>query len=346
MNKVLLRNVATLPFCILFLLITTASAQDIHFSQFNNASQNINPALAGVFHGTERYTVNYRNQWSNVPVNYLTFAAAYDTRVNPKFLNKKSFGLSGYFFYDRAGDSDLYNSILGISASHLFSLNSKNTISAGLGLSLNVKGYDDSNLSYNSQFDGELYNPNLNAGEDDLRLDGSIAKMDLSLGLNWHHKKTVSKRSSLDFGIGAFHLNKPKDRFYNNNEKLNIRFSGYAIGIQQINRTLDILGRALINRKGTESEVIAGIAARFFIEPHRAKPLALQLGISHRFFEDGDAWVPNFEFLYKSWTFGLSYDLNVSDFNITNNRRGGPELVLIYRTAKAKELDKKNCKIF
>lgn len=346
MNKVNLLNVVGCHFIILFLLISSASAQDIHFSQFYNAPNNINPALSGVFHGNDRIAINYRNQWNNVPVDYLTFAASYDTQISPKLLKEKTFGLAAFFMYDRAGDSKLYNTKLGASLSYMHPLNSKNTLSGGLGLALNLKGFDSSALAFNSQFDGELYNPDLDAGEENLRSEKSIAFADVALGLNWNHKKSKATRGGLDLGLAIFHLNQPKDRFYDNQEKLHSRISAYALGTKQLSRRFDLLGRGLVNLKGPASEAILGIAGRFFIEPHRSKPLALQLGLSYRFFDEGDAWIPNLEILYKSWTLGLSYDINISEFKTATNRRGGPELALIYRMAKVKPLDSKNCKIF
>ena len=63
----------------------------------------------------------------------------------------------------------------------------------------------------------------------------------------------------------------------------------------------------------------------------------------------GDAIIPNIELLYREWLFGLSYDINVSDFgrggsinppfgntNGTNNL-GGPEFSLIYIIKKVNE---------
>ncbi|HIA36045.1 MAG TPA: type IX secretion system membrane protein PorP/SprF, partial [Flavobacteriales bacterium] len=41
-------------------------AQDIHFSQFYQVPQLINPSLAGGFNGDFRAIVNFRDQWSNV----------------------------------------------------------------------------------------------------------------------------------------------------------------------------------------------------------------------------------------------------------------------------------------
>src|SRR5688572_2302476 len=43
-------------------------AQDIHFSQYNSSPMNYNPGLTGFFNGDYRFSSNYRNQWSAIPV--------------------------------------------------------------------------------------------------------------------------------------------------------------------------------------------------------------------------------------------------------------------------------------
>ena len=42
---------------------TNLWGQDMHFSQFYNNPLNLNPAQAGLFDGSHRFTANYRGQW-------------------------------------------------------------------------------------------------------------------------------------------------------------------------------------------------------------------------------------------------------------------------------------------
>lgn len=330
-----------------FLLMNTLSAQDVHFTQFYHSPSNLNPALTGVFHGDERYVVNYRNQWANVPVDFTTFAGAYDTRINPKFLKGKTLGVGGQFYYDQAGDSKLFNAKLIGSAAYIHELNERNALSGGLGVGFALRGFSNDNLNYNSQFDGEVFNGDLTSGEEDLIIENNKFYLDLSVGINWHHNKKKYTRSSIDAGVALFHFNRPSiNLFLGDKEALDNRFNVFIDGTQQLHRRFDIRGRGLVQFKGPESEALLGLAGRFFIEPHRSKFLAIQLGIAYRVYDEQDAWSPSVEFQYRAWTFGFSYDLNVSEFQAATNRNGGPELALIYRTAKAKPLDAKNCKIF
>ena len=52
--------------------VFSAKAQDIHFSQFHAAPVLLNPALTGAFGGEARFIANYRSQWQEIPVPYVT----------------------------------------------------------------------------------------------------------------------------------------------------------------------------------------------------------------------------------------------------------------------------------
>ncbi|MBQ4215187.1 MAG: type IX secretion system membrane protein PorP/SprF, partial [Bacteroidales bacterium] len=54
--------------------LTSAMAQDTHFSQFDAAPLYYNPALAGVNECHNRIYTNYKGQWNT----YSTFLASYD----------------------------------------------------------------------------------------------------------------------------------------------------------------------------------------------------------------------------------------------------------------------------
>jgi type IX secretion system PorP/SprF family membrane protein len=67
---------------VLFLAIETAQAQDPQFSQFYANPLYHNPAFAGN-NGESRFIVNYRNQWPALGANYQSYAASFDTYLDP-----------------------------------------------------------------------------------------------------------------------------------------------------------------------------------------------------------------------------------------------------------------------
>ena len=63
-----------------FILGFSLTAQDIHFSQFEMAPLQQNPALAGALYGVQA-TINYKDQWRAIGTPYKTFAVGYDMRL-------------------------------------------------------------------------------------------------------------------------------------------------------------------------------------------------------------------------------------------------------------------------
>ncbi len=339
--------IRTLP-CIIFFMFSyvLSNAQDIHFSQFYNAPVNINPALTGSFVGDTRYTANYRNQWRKVPVNYLTFAGTYDTKLKNNFIKFGDLAVGGHFHYDRAGDSNFYNTQLSGIASLSKKLNEKNRLSLGLSAGVTALGFDFDDLRFNSQFDGEVFNGDLANGEEGLNVRNNIAYLDLTVGVNWSHRIKKS-RSYFNVGLAAVHFNTPKTNFYEDRiDRLDARFNAFVDGAIQVHRRLDIHARTLAQRTGPESEFLVGLAGRFYLNPHLLNETALELGVNYRFFEFGDAWSPTIELHHRAFTVGISYDINISDFDIATSNRGGLEIAFIYRTARTPDGRPKDCKIF
>jgi len=339
--------IRTLPCIVVFIFFYVLSnAQDIHFSQFYNAPVNINPALTGSFVGDTRYVANYRNQWRQVPVNYLTFAGTYDTKLKNNFIKFGDLAVGGHFHYDIAGDSKLYNTQLSAIASLSKKLNERNRLALGLSAGITALGFDYDDLRFNSQFDGEVFNPDLASGEELLDAKNNIIYPDLTVGVNWSHR-VKNTRSYFNVGLAAVHFNAPKTNFYENRiDRIDARFNVFIDGAIQVHRRLDIHARTLAQRTGPESEFLIGLAGRFYLDPHLLNESAIELGVNYRFFDLGDAWSPTIEFHHRAITVGLSYDINVSDFDIATNNRGGLEIAIIYRTARTPDGKPKDCKIF
>jgi len=279
---------------------------------------------------------NFRNQWRKVPVNYLTFAGTYDTKLKSNLLKFGELSVGGHFHYDLAGDSKLYNTQLSGIASLAKTITARDRLSLGIGIGVTALGFDYTDLRFNSQFDGEVFSQDLDSGELNQNANDNIVYADMNIGINWNHKVKKS-RNFFNVGIAFLHFNSPKVNFYNNaTENLDARINLFINGSIQVHRKLDIRARTLVQQKGPES----------FINPHLSKETSIELGINHRFFEFGDAWSPTLELNHNAMTIGLSYDINVSEFNIATQNRGAFEIAFIYRTARVPDPKPKDCKIF
>jgi len=150
--------------CLLFSVV--AVAQDIHYSQFNATTQNLNPAQTGLFNGDWRFAGNYRSQWSAIPVPYKTFSIAADTRLKTKLKNDVP-ALGLIVNNDKAGDSKFTTTQVFVSASYIkkLSKDSMSFLSIALQPGVSTKSFDVNALTFDNQFDGDQYNSALASGE-------------------------------------------------------------------------------------------------------------------------------------------------------------------------------------
>lgn len=306
------------------------SAQDIHFSQFHNAMTNFNPAQTGVFNGDQRFTAIVRDQWRSVPVPYLTVGASYDQRLSSYKYRERFFGVGGHINYDMAGDSkmSLVNLVLNGSYAHI--LNPKNIVSGGLGLGLSHRRFNDEDLNWFDQYDGDTHRPDFPSGEN---FDATnILYLDLSLGLNYRYQ--VSSRTWFNLGGAGFHINSPDQSYYaidQDDTNLPIRWNGNLTSSIQIGDMFDLMINGLYQVQGPYEEIVANGIARIYINNQAGRHYILDLGAGLRV---NDALYPIIGFQYNNWYFSASYDVNTSFFDIATNGRGGPEISVRYIYAK------------
>ncbi len=321
-------------------------AQDIHWSQFRLSPMNLSPAATAIFKGDVRFIGSYRNQWANFDqnVNYLTFSGSVDMKFFVPKLRNSLFGGGLIFNHDSAGDLGLDLTQIGLNGSYTHQLAKRHFLTLGLQGSVAQRRYNP-NLTVDNQWNGDVFDSSLPTREPVDQASTSIA--DFSGGLNYHYQKP-SKRSKLDVGVALFHINEPGHSFYDD-ETLTYpqRLSIYALATLGVGNKFDLLPMAMRQEQGPHSQTLLGLAGRIHLNQHVARKTAFQLGLNYRFNElEADAWIPNLEFHYRSLLVGVSYDINVSDFVINTNNRGGLELHLTYIVNKVRLDEAKICPIY
>ncbi len=319
--------------------VSLATAQDIHFSQFNNSPANLNPALTGVFGGDLRFIANYRNQWKTVPVDYRTLSGAFDSK-----LYHKAFGKNGYLGYglvfnnDVAGDAQIGISQLGANLAYTRQLSNALFASFGVQFALGQRSISPQKLRYEEQWNGDVFDPNRSNGESFSNTSKGIGS--ISTGLNLHYQVEGS-RTKFDLGSGIFHLNQPNTSFDEDpTAKLPLKITPYITSTIQLSQKLDLRVNGLYAKQLSYQAAVVGAAIRY----HISDELSAQGGLALRL---GDALIPSVELQYRNWTAGLSYDQNFSGFNVATNQRGGPELFLQYILWKVQApKEYKACPIF
>ncbi len=326
-------------------------SQDLHFSQFNHAMQNINPALVGVMKPDYRISSVYRSQWQSVPVPYLTFMGSFEMKYYLPGHEEGFFAGGLLFNYDQAGDARYRLTQLGLSLNYSRVLNDNYILTGGFQYGRGQRALDISQLRFANQYDGEKFDPNRSTRENDLSGNG-FSYSDFSAGINVHIKSDRGRlgSSSGNVGIGVFHLNRPALDFYNSqSSRLPFRFTIYSNGwlnFPNLDR-MDFYLAAFGQLMGVYNEGIVGGDVRYFLSEEKEKKIAVSLGLYYRFVGINDALVPMVKFYYQDWTVGLSFDVNLSELRVATRGRGGPEISAIYSITKVKPLKEfRACPLF
>ena len=331
----------TCYFSIVF-LVSQLNAQDIHFSQFQNAPQNLNPALTGVFEGDQRFIANYRNQWFSVPVPYLTFSAAYDQKFAFPWLRNGLIGGGLAFNYDVAGDADLSWTQLSLNLSYSHQLADEHFVTAGFQFQNGQRAYQPQLLTFDDQWNGDIFDAGLQTTES--LTNTSKGFLSLGTGINWFFKD-LDSRTTIRGGGAYYHLNKPAVGLLANSPVALAALGNiYGIANLEVQDQVDLQIRALAQVQGAYQELVIGAGVKYHLKQDPGNELALSLGAAYRM---SDAIIAQMEVHYKNWQFGLSYDINTSPFRVATNRNGGPEISLQYIIFKVQPPESfKACPIF
>lgn len=314
-----------------------AKAQDLHYSQFYHNPMHASPAQTGAFDGDLRAMGLYRSQWSSVPVSYRTMALGADKKVWQRGSSTLAAGL--LLQHDKAGDAGLTWTQVGLSVSAEQALSARHAVSVGFGAGIAQRRFDISGLKFRNQWTGDVFDPTLPTKE---AFDQSSGlRPTLSAGLGWRFS-APDYRTGVAVGLGAFHLNRPSVSFRDaDREPLPMRLAGNVHATARLNQNLDLVVFAGAWQMGTAQEILAGGGARLWLTPQET---ALRFTVGTRL---GDALIPALQYEFGDWIVGLSYDWNVSDFDVATRRRGGVELAVVYRSLPVPPVKTfKSCPVF
>ncbi len=338
-------------FAVALLLSTLPlGAQDIHFSQYGNSPLNLNPALAGVFGGDLRFVGNFRQQWRTVPVPYTTFSGSVENKVYfARGRYDKFITASLLVNHDKQGDLSLKSLQIGIPISVTLPIGKSHFLSIGATPMFGQRAFDKTDITFDEQYKNGMFNPG--GITEDLSVT-NLKYFDISAGANFR-LQSPQKRNRLDLGGAMHHINRPAHDFWassvtqTDNVRLYNKLTLYGLGLVQLSEKFDFLAQGLYQKQGKSTEIVYGGGVRMHLTKARYKELAVQIGADwrHRY---NNSLVPRLEVFYSTWTLGATFDWDAFSRagELISDRRGGPELSLIYRFYKVKPLTKfKSCPI-
>jgi type IX secretion system PorP/SprF family membrane protein len=316
-----------------------AGAQDVHFSQFMAAPQQLSPAMTGVFPGKFRFAASYRNQWASVFATnpYKTITAGLDARFFAFKHDYLAVGLK--VLSDEAGDSQFNQKGAHLSLAYLKQLSGNGRLgtsqflTAGGQVGYVQQGINWDNLKFSAQFDGEDYNSTLATGENMNNTRASY--LDVNAGLMWY--AVFEKNRSLYAGGAVSHVTQPVVSFLdgaNDGERTYMRFNVYGGGQLPLSDNFSLLPQALFMKQGPTFQVNAGVGFRYTNRDWNEVAFRLSgaTRVTNRFNGGilNDAVIVGVGLELQDWQLGLSYDVNTSSLKSATNGRGGYELSLIY----------------
>lgn len=324
------------------------TAQDIHFSQFDETPLQLNPANAGAHHDV-RIIGNYKNQWKAVGSPYKTFAFSGDL----KLLKKKNhhLGIGIDFFNDKAGDANMGTTQGNLSLSGIININKKSLISAGLMGGFTQRSMNTANLQWGNQYDGTAYVASRPTGETSNATNYTFA--DLGAGIQYSYGTdemyiSANNARKVNIGVSVFHPHQPAYSFYGDKtEKLHMKLVLHGDASIGISNTNVVLKPSYIYfKQGATQEITPGLTIQYILQEGskytgNKKPAAFSLGGYYRL---KDAAIALVRFEYSNYSIGFSYDINLSKLKTVTSTRGGFEISLRFispgafgkRTSKSK----------
>ncbi len=310
------------------------NAQDIHFTNFGFSPLNVNPALTGVFPGDIRGNASYKQQWGTFSdlVSYTTFSGSVDFKLGNKIADFNHWRGGLIFNYDQAGWSRLQNMSFSLAGAYMLPLTKKDFLSGGASLGFNQRSFKTQDLTWDDQYVERVYDPTVTS-KDNGAFDESVNYPTLNLGINYHRtlgsgRDQFLQRGALDFGIGAFQINKPTVNFRSGTHiSSDPRYSTSLSTNLPIGDKFDLLLDGIYQIQGPNKEVVGGIGGRFYLINKATELFALQVGVNIR---GADAYSPHIGVLYNQWRVSLNFDANYSQFTNASNGLGGPEIHVMY----------------
>jgi type IX secretion system PorP/SprF family membrane protein len=315
---------------------TSASGQDIHFSQFFNCPYNLNPGLTGQFNGAYRFVGNQRTQWRSVTVPYSTFGLGADAgklELPDGILNKKdgieyatdlNIGIS--FFHDKTGDSQLTSNQINLLIGKDIPVGNDNhsVVSGALAIGYTGMNIDYNALQYDNQWNGFVYDPGISS--DEIFARDSRGYMNLNAGLIY--RKSKSREEEFIGGIAVYNINQPRQSFFNDGYvKLDTRLNLHGSYRFEVNRDWLVEPMLMASFQGTYNALNFGGLAYYITDKRSYAWKAIYAGVLGR---ASDAGYVVAGMHYNEWNVGLSYDINTSNLKPASNGRGGFEIAVIY----------------
>jgi len=324
------------------ILCTVLQSQDAHFSQFYNVAHQINPALIGVYNGSFRASVTYRDQWATVLGGspFRTASTSFDIRK--PILKGDYIGFGATVLRDEVHSSNFRQDRAHLGFSYMKKLRAGKRraggqyLIAGGQIGAGQNGFQQSELWFSEQYDGrtERVDRLLPSGEKFSDFQNPTF-LDANAGLLWYN--VFDENQSLYFGGAIHHLTAPNVSLQGDGTvPLERKFVAQIGGEFPIfgNNGATLLPSVIAQQQGASTNVLFG--SNFRYTQREWREVALRIGgwahVTNKL-ESGflmNAFVLATTLEMDKLNISLSYDLNTSSLSLATNARGAFELSILY----------------
>lgn len=295
-----------------------AFGQDVHFSQHSFTPLQVNPAMTGVFDGIARVSNSYRSQWSGLGKGYKTLHLSADAPLAKGTLKENFFGIGALIYQDKAGTAGFKSTIVEGSLSYTMALDDQHNhyFSLGFQAGLNQQSIDLTKASWDSQWNGDTYDPSLPSRES-IQLQ-QFTYMDFNAGFLYYY--VPDGNNTFDFGAAMSHIGSPNVSFYTLAEtplrrKITVHSSA-EFDVSKDN-TAFLNPKVLVMMQGNQKEIYFGSYFRNKVQfkskyTNYMKEAYFLGGLFYRW---DDAVVIAARFEFNTLGIGLSYDINTTSLS-------------------------------
>ncbi len=315
---------------LLLLLYGSVAAQSIHLSQYYNAPPLINAANTGLMPDHDyRLGLNYRNQWSALPVPFNTYAAWGDFKIGGNKENEHNnwLGLGLGLYKDKAGDGQLKLSQFQGNVAYHLQMGPTFLLSMGLTASTVSRSVNYDLLTYDAQWDGFAFNSGLPSGEKVGIIRGGYYTVGAGINFSFFPNENMYVK----LGGGAVNINNPVETFYAGGKNtVALRPSGNLDVLIRTGSVLIVNPSLYYTQQSGAQEITAGALVRTILSGGKAGSTPIQL-ILGGFYRIADAAVGAAGLEVGPVQFMVSYDATLSSLAPYNSSYGALEFSLIYQ---------------
>lgn len=335
MNK---KQYISFIFALIFWVVTV-HAQDIHFSQYFANPISYNPSNTAFYNGSYRLGANHKQQWpwaiDGKFLNYNSSSAYADFSILEGRRNSNDWmGIGLNFVNDMAGDGNLTANKAYVSFAYHKGLDRyhKHQLSAGFTFGYVHRSINFGALYFNNQWVNrvgfDLSIPN----NENIQIENT-SYVDLGFGMQSSNK--ISDKITLLNGFSILHVNQPKESFYDQNNRLGIRYLVHTNIAHKLNESWDIQYSGYYTFQKKASELMLGALAG--AHTHRVSNLKTSKLYFGTFYRLKDALSPIVGYQYHQTRLLMNYDINLSSLSKASRGNGGFEISLVHvGTFKAK----------